>query len=129
MQSSRQHAPSRVPAIPADRGGGVRNVDPTVVLSALLVLAFLAITAWWLSVDRRVPDFDNGRHLFFAFNVHDEFEAGHVAYPFTHFTNYPPLVHIVGAIGAFVGGFRVAPPILAQNLVFVPLLAAGCYGV
>jgi 4-amino-4-deoxy-L-arabinose transferase-like glycosyltransferase len=105
-----------------------RRARPAYLVGALTV-AFLLITAWWLSADRRVPDFDNGRHLFYAFNVHDALSSGDLLYPLTHFTGYPPLVHVIGALGTFVGGVREAPAIIAQDLVFVPLLAAGCYGV
>jgi hypothetical protein len=34
---------------------------------------------------------------------------------------------LLGALGAFVGGVNVSSPIIAENLVFVPLLALGCY--
>ena len=40
---------------------------------------------------------------------------------------YPILGHIVGALAAFVGGVNVASPIIGENLVFVSLLALGCY--
>ena len=37
------------------------------------------------------------------------------------------MVLIVGALASFVGGVNVASPIIAENLVFVPLLALACY--
>ena len=42
---------------------------------------------------------------------------------------YPPLGHLIGAIGVAIGGYRTFAVILALNLVFVPLLAVSCYGV
>ena len=35
----------------------------------------------------------------------------------------------MGDLGIVVGGINVAPPIIAENFVFVPLLALGCYHV
>ena len=42
---------------------------------------------------------------------------------------YPPLTYLVGALGILFGGVGVAPPIIALNVVFVLLLALGCYNV
>jgi hypothetical protein len=95
---------------------------------AVLVLAFVAITGWWLAVDSRVPDYDTGRHLGFALDFRDALGAGDLAYPFTAYTQYPPLVHLVGALALLLGPASTNTPIIAQNLVFVPLLALGCYG-
>jgi len=92
-------------------------------------VAFFAVTVWWLTQDRRVPDFDNGQHTLDAFVVHAELASGQLLAPFTDFNNYPPLVHIVGALGVFVGGLHTASVILADNVVFLPLLVGGCYGV
>jgi 4-amino-4-deoxy-L-arabinose transferase-like glycosyltransferase len=93
------------------------------------VALFLAITCWWLSVDRSVPVFDAADHLTVALYVHDLLKAGNLHQALFPEGPYPPLVTLIGALGAFVGGFAVAPPIIAQNLVFVPLLALGCYHV
>jgi 4-amino-4-deoxy-L-arabinose transferase-like glycosyltransferase len=105
------------------------GVPPDVQLTALAILAFLGVTVWWLTQETRVPDFDSATHTFYAFSVHDEIAAGHWTVPFTEFDTYPPLGHLIGALGIFVGGYSTSSVILALNLVFVPLLAAGCYGV
>jgi hypothetical protein len=94
----------------------------------LAVFAFVAITAWWLSVDTRVPDFDSGKNLNIAFRYHDLLADGKWLVPVEEFNIYPPLVHLVGAAAVFIGGVGVKGPVLAQNLIFVPLLAVGCYG-
>jgi hypothetical protein len=96
---------------------------------AIACLVFIGVTVWWLTQDRRVPDFDEGHHLIFAFIVHAELAKGQLLAPFTDFNDYPPLVHLVGAIGVFLGGLHESAVILADNVVFVPLLAGGCYGV
>jgi 4-amino-4-deoxy-L-arabinose transferase-like glycosyltransferase len=105
-----------------------RRIDPTIAVAAGLTALFAVISAWWVAVDRGVPVFDNGTHLYYSFQVRDAVANGDVLFPFTTFNNYPPLVHIVGAIGAAIGGVHIAPPVIAQNLVFLPVLVAGCYG-
>lgn len=95
------------------------------VVAATLV--FFLVTIWWITQDRRVPDFDEGNHLIDAFVVHAELASGNLTAPFTDFNSYPPLVHIIGALGIFVGGLHEAAVLLADNLAFLPLLAGGCY--
>jgi 4-amino-4-deoxy-L-arabinose transferase-like glycosyltransferase len=92
------------------------------------VLAFLAVTVWWLRQDTRVPDWDSAQHTIDSFIAHADIMRGSLTAPFTEFNTYPPLGHLVGALGVFLGGHKIAAVILALNLAFVPLLAAGCYG-
>jgi 4-amino-4-deoxy-L-arabinose transferase-like glycosyltransferase len=92
-----------------------------------LAIAFLALTAWWVTVDRSVPYNDAAQHLFFAFRYHDLLAEGHVLRIVDFPSFYPPATYLLGAAAAFVGGVHVAVPILAQNLVYVPLLALACY--
>jgi hypothetical protein len=98
-------------------------------LAALAALAFLGVTIWWLTQDTRVPDWDSAQHMLDSFIVHDAIASGSWTTPFTEFNTYPPLAHIVGALGVFVDGYRRAAVIFALNLVFVPVLAVSCYGV
>jgi 4-amino-4-deoxy-L-arabinose transferase-like glycosyltransferase len=98
-------------------------------MAAGVTALFFAITVWWVAVDKAVPDFDAGRHLFDAFDVHDALKRGDLLGPFNVFNNYPPFVHVVGGLAALIGGVRIAPAVIGENLVFLPLLAAGCYGV
>jgi hypothetical protein len=100
--------------------------EPAVVVG--LGLLFVAISAWWLSVDYRVPNGDSGKHMMFALGASDALAHGDLARPFTVYTQYPPLLHVVGGLGALVGGFSPTALVLTENLVFVPLLCAGCYG-
>jgi hypothetical protein len=93
------------------------------------VAAFIATTVWWLTQDDRVQDWDNGLHTLISFGIHDQFASGNLTGWFTEFNTYPPLVHVLGAVGVFVGGKSPTSVIIASNLVFVPLLAASCYGV
>ena len=106
-------------------GGASR--EATLLLGSVIV--FVAITVWWLTQDNRVQDWDNGLHTIDAFMARDQLAAGHLSAPFTEFNTYPPLGHLVGALGVLIGGFTPASVILASNLVFVPLLAVGCFGV
>jgi hypothetical protein len=75
----------------------------------------------------RVPDWDPARHIGAAFSFYDAIRAGDLLEPFTAWTAYPPVVHIVGAAGLFFMGEAVWAPVVALNVVFVPLLAVGCY--
>ncbi len=90
-------------------------------------LAFLAISAWWVGVDHRLPDADSGKHLLSTFRMYDGLADGHPRTPLFLDTGYPPLVYLVGTAGVVVGGVDRVAAILAENVVFVPLLAAGCY--
>ena len=90
---------------------------------------FLGITCWWLTQDRSVPIFDAGLHLSFAYEVRHQLAAGHFVKALTLSIPYPPLAYLVGAAGFALGGNSVAAPIIAENFVFVPLLALGCYHV
>lgn len=99
------------------------------LIVAGITVMFLSISAWWLSVDTRLPDGDHSKHIVHAFGYLDQFRDGHWLSPILLWTEYPPLVHVVGAVGAAVGGASVSSVVLAENLVFVPLLAIGCYQV
>lgn len=95
--------------------------------AVLATAAFLAMTCWWLGVDRSIPIYDAGTHLETAFLFHRMIASGNWLGPLEYNEVYPPLVHVVGALGTFVGGVDVPSPIIAENLVFVPLLALGVY--
>jgi 4-amino-4-deoxy-L-arabinose transferase-like glycosyltransferase len=97
----------------------------SIVVGAL----FVAATCWWLSQNHGVPVYDAALHLSFAIEAYEALGSGHLLRAFTGSAPYPPLTHLVGALGIFLGGVDVAPPIIAANLVFVPLLALGCYKV
>jgi 4-amino-4-deoxy-L-arabinose transferase-like glycosyltransferase len=119
-------AVAKTPMRLSTRLAGIRFGDAR--LTAAAVVAFLGVTVWWLTQETRVPDWDSATHTFEAFAVRDQFAAGHWTAPFTGFDTYPPLGPVIGALGVFVGGYSPASVILALNLVFVPLLAAACYG-
>lgn len=96
--------------------------------AAALTAAFLLVTVQWLAVDGRIPDFDAGKHLLIAFEYRGAVGgANDVFAPFTRFYEYPPLVHVIAAMGTVIGGYSVASATLASAFVFVPLLALGVY--
>jgi 4-amino-4-deoxy-L-arabinose transferase-like glycosyltransferase len=97
--------------------------------TVIAVLASLGITVWWLTQDTRVADFYSAIQTHFAFIVHDEIAHGQVFKPFTEWDNYPPLGRLIGGLGVFVAGHSIKAVLLALNLLFIPALAAGCYGV
>jgi 4-amino-4-deoxy-L-arabinose transferase-like glycosyltransferase len=88
---------------------------------------YISLTCWWLTQDRSIPIYDAGDHLTLALYYHRMLAAGNLLEPLTSAGIYPTLGHIVGALAMFVGGVNVASPIIAENLVFVSLLALGCY--
>jgi 4-amino-4-deoxy-L-arabinose transferase-like glycosyltransferase len=98
-------------------------------LSIAVVVLFLGVTLWWLAQDRSIPIFDAGLHLSLTLSVFEQLSLGHVGKALTLSVPYPPFSYLVGALGLWVGGVGVASPIVAENLVFVPLLALGCYHV
>jgi 4-amino-4-deoxy-L-arabinose transferase-like glycosyltransferase len=89
--------------------------------------AFIAVTCWWLSQDRGVPFGDAGSHLTTAIAYHDLLAEGAFGELWTRSAHYPPLTFLVGAGAAFVGGVNPWAPILGENVVYVSLLALGCY--
>lgn len=97
--------------------------------AAGVTVTFMAITMWWLAVDRTVPVFDAGTHLAQTVEVYRTLRAGHILRALTMMAPYPPFPYLIGSLGILIGGVGVTPPILAENLFFVPLLALGCYKV
>jgi 4-amino-4-deoxy-L-arabinose transferase-like glycosyltransferase len=91
------------------------------------VAVFIAITCWWLTKDRGIPIYDAGDQLETALRYRNMLAAGNVFGPFTFDNIYPIFGHVVGAVAALIGGVSVASPIIGENVVFVPLLALGCY--
>jgi 4-amino-4-deoxy-L-arabinose transferase-like glycosyltransferase len=92
-----------------------------------LASAFVATSCWWAVVDRGVPGTEAGSHLGTALHYRDLLASGDLFGPFRVDAIHPPLIFLLGAVAELIGGIDVAPPVIAQNLVFVPLLALGCY--
>lgn len=93
-------------------------------------LLFIALSCWWLMQNRAMPYGDAGLHIGAAISFHDFIAEGDWTRAFTwRYDVYPPLTALVGALGLFVGGRTPAAPILAQNLIYLPLLALACYQV
>jgi hypothetical protein len=76
---------------------------------------FIAITCWWLTVDRSIPIYGPGDHLKLAFMFRRMIDAGNLLGPFTHWVKWPPLGHVVGALGTFVGGSTLRRPRLPRT--------------
>jgi uncharacterized membrane protein YsdA (DUF1294 family) len=94
-----------------------------------ITAGFVALTGWWLTQDRSVPFGGEAQHLYGSLTYYEALHAGHILRAFEGHTYYPPLVRTFGALALMIGGMHVAAPVLAQNLVFVPLLALACYRV
>jgi hypothetical protein len=105
-----------------------RSIPLQLLLLGGLIVARLAIAEWWLIADDGVADTESGRHLQRAWDAYVRMGDGDVFALLDRATEYPPLLHLVGIAGAAVGGLDVESFIGAQDLVFVPALAIGCYG-
>jgi 4-amino-4-deoxy-L-arabinose transferase-like glycosyltransferase len=107
----------------------VRATWPRVAL-LVTIAVFLAVTAWWLAADESVLDFDSGRHLFNTWAMRDALADWDLLAPIAqdNINHYPPLLYLVGAAGMAIGGWQsVDAAMAAMNVVFVPLLAFGCF--
>ena len=93
------------------------------------MLAFIGVSFWWLTQDGRIPIWDAGNHMEIALLDSRALSHGHLLAPFTAYYSYPPLLHLVGAISILLVGMHPMSLVMTSNLVFVPLLAFGCYGV
>jgi 4-amino-4-deoxy-L-arabinose transferase-like glycosyltransferase len=94
----------------------------------LACLIFIAISAWWLASDLRIVNLDTGKHIRIATDWYGALQDGRVLEPLLGFADYPPGPHLVGAAAGLIFGPTVFGMILSHNLLFVPLLALGCYG-
>jgi 4-amino-4-deoxy-L-arabinose transferase-like glycosyltransferase len=94
-----------------------------------ITVGFLALTCWWLAVDRSVQYSDAAQDLFVALRFRDLIAEVAVLRILDFPNYYPPAGFVLGGLAALVGGRGATAPILAQNLVFVPLLALACYRV
>jgi hypothetical protein len=115
------------PAVLARRQLGSRRISGWAWGAVAVVAAFVGLTAWWLSVDRSVPYNDGAQHLFFAFSFRDALDHGAILRELGYGNFYPPATYLLGGLSTVVGGSSIATPILAQNVVYVPLLGAACY--
>jgi hypothetical protein len=100
---------------------------PEAWISIAVTAVFAGITLWWLTQDRSIPVFDAGVRLSQAIIVYEHLRAGSLGEAFTITTPYPPFSFFIGAVGLWIGGLGVAPPVIAQNIFFVSLLALGCH--
>jgi len=80
-----------------------------------------------LTQDRSIPIYDVGFQLSMVRDYHNMIAAGNLLGPLNHVGVYPIFGGIVGAVSMLVGGVDVASPTIGENVVFVPLLALGCY--
>jgi 4-amino-4-deoxy-L-arabinose transferase-like glycosyltransferase len=95
--------------------------------AALLALLLIAATARWIALDSQVPDFDSAKHLLTAWSYSNWLGDLNLGQPFSGYTEYPPLAHLIGAVATLIAGRNVGPPILGVAIVCVPLLAYGLY--
>ncbi len=109
-----------------------RPRSPEAKAVAVAAALFIAFSAWWILTDNRLPGGgDPGRHLLEAIDLSESLAGGDLLAPLTWESgsvfSYPPLVRTIGGVTELVGlpVYDWGPIFL--NLIFVPLLAAGCY--
>jgi 4-amino-4-deoxy-L-arabinose transferase-like glycosyltransferase len=108
-------------------GRPLKSVPLPVLLLAGLVVARLALATWWLAVDEGIVDTESGRHLQRAWDNYVLMDTDLLA-AFRQSTDYPPMLYLIGALGAAVGGLSADSLVAAQDVFLVPALAVGCYG-
>lgn len=118
----------------SDISAGRFRISPQAGAAILATLLFIAISIWWVLYDRRLPGGgDPGRHLSIALDFAHWLKRGEIGTLVDHGATwgdqffYPPLVHLIGGIPAAFGLAVEDWGVIAVNLVFVPLLALGCY--
>jgi Dolichyl-phosphate-mannose-protein mannosyltransferase len=112
--------------------GPRRRLAPEAWLAALAAALFIAVSIWWLLYDQRAPGgSDPSRHIATAGAIGDLLADGDLDAPITFEGSwdffYPPLVRTIGAVPSLFGLDVHDWGTIALNLVFVPLLVAGCY--
>src|SRR5204862_3230065 len=118
--SCRSHTRTRARFFLTAGGRERGSLPPLIAAWALLLL--IAASARWLAVDSQVPDYDSAKHLLFSWDYADHLTDWDLAEPFTAYTGYPPVLHLVGAVATLIAGRNVAPPIVGVAVAFGPLL-------
>jgi 4-amino-4-deoxy-L-arabinose transferase-like glycosyltransferase len=108
--------------------GLLRWLGSPVGVAVSVTSLFIVVSIVWAASDVSFPNADNAKQLNFAFLDWDLIRGGDWLGPFKVWTQYPPLPHMVGALGALVFGPSIKTSLILETLVFVPLLALGCYG-
>jgi len=88
---------------------------------------FVALSWWWLASDRAVPLGGGASHLYASLLYLEFIDEGHPLRAITYDTYYPPGIRLFGVVVLALFGKSPDGPVLAQNAVFVPLLAFACY--
>lgn len=104
------------------------SISPEARWLWVAVLVFVAVSVWWLTQDDRIPIWDAGHHMSIAFYYSRLLADGDLSGPFKAWFAYPPFFHLVGAVSILLVGMHPMSLVVTENLVFVPLLAFGCYG-
>jgi 4-amino-4-deoxy-L-arabinose transferase-like glycosyltransferase len=90
---------------------------------------FVTVSAWWLATDRAVPFGGGASHLYASRLYLDWAQEGDPLRAISYDTYYPPAIRLLGVLVLALFGNSPDGPVLAQNVVFVPLLALACYRV
>lgn len=119
---------SGVARVPARDRGASRWSAPAWGAVAVAAL-FVAISCWWLATDRAVPFGGGASHQYASLLYHEWIAEGDPFRAISYDTYYPPAIRLLGVAVIALFGKGPDGPVLAQNVVFVPLLALACYRV
>lgn len=105
-----------------------RAPSPWALVTAGVVLAYLGLGLWWSIANSGLPSADSAAHIDISLTYRDAITHGNPWLWFSSFDIYAPLVHLVGIVVAAVAGVHIGAFVFGGDLLFVPLLALGCYG-
>lgn len=111
----------------ARRRERARTVSPQAWGAVAVVAAFIAITCIWLALDDALQVGDAAQHVYFAVLYEHLLERGDFSAIASFPSYYPPATFLVGSVAMMVAGVNVGTAVIAQNLIYVPLLAASCF--
>jgi 4-amino-4-deoxy-L-arabinose transferase-like glycosyltransferase len=120
---------ARIPARERSPGLRVPRWSPSAWGAIAVAALFVAISCWWLASDRAVPFGGGASHLYASLLYLDWTQDGDPLRAIAYDTYYPPAIRLLGMVVFALFGTHPDGPVLAQNVVFVPLLALATYRV
>src|SRR6478672_12681057 len=105
----------------------MRTLSPQAWAAVALVAVFIAVTCIWLALDDALQVGDAAQHVYFAVLYEEWLKRGDFSAIASFPSYYPPTTFLVGSVAMLIAGVNVGTAVIAQNLIYVPLLAASCF--
>lgn len=99
-----------------------------IALLSLLCLSVVIINYIWISIEKRPPHWDMGRHLYNSVVYYKYFNGGDVVKLVTDYRYYPPFIYWAAVPFYFLLGLSIRTAILSNSL-FIFILAFSTYGI